>query len=118
MGQDPAATNVFSTAITWIQALLIGRLATAVAIIAVASVGFLLISGRIDVRRGAQVIVGCFILFGASTIASGIWSAASGTSGSPAMLPATMLPPPPPSQPALPASPYDPYAGAAMPQRR
>ena len=48
-----------------------------VAVIAVASVGFLMLTGRINWRYGATVIVGCFILFGAASIVAGIQSTAS-----------------------------------------
>jgi type IV secretion system protein VirB2 len=47
-----------------------------VAVIAVAVVGFLMLTGRINWRYGATVIVGCFILFGAATIVGGIRSTA------------------------------------------
>jgi len=46
--------------------------------IAIAAVGFLMLTGRINWRHGAIVIVGCFILFGAASIVAGIRSAATG----------------------------------------
>ena len=48
-----------------------------VSIAAVAAVGFMMLTGRLNWRYGATVILGCFILFGATTIVSGI-RAASG----------------------------------------
>jgi type IV secretory pathway VirB2 component (pilin) len=42
----------------------------------VAVVGFMMLSGRLNWRYGATVIVGCFVLFGAATIVGGIRSAA------------------------------------------
>lgn len=60
------------TAISWIEGLLTGTLATMVAVIAVAALGFLLLQGRLVVRDGLRVLAGCFILFGASAIVSGI----------------------------------------------
>lgn len=54
-----------------------GTVATVVAVIAVASVGFMMLTGRISWRHGATVILGCFILFGAASIVAGIQSAAS-----------------------------------------
>jgi type IV secretion system protein VirB2 len=45
-------------------------------VIAVASVGFLMLTGRINWRYGAVVILGCFILFGAASIVAGIQSTA------------------------------------------
>lgn len=51
---------------------------TVVAIIAVASVGFLMLTGRMSWRYGATVILGCFILFGAASIVGGIQASAGG----------------------------------------
>jgi type IV secretory pathway VirB2 component (pilin) len=45
--------------------------------IAVASVGFLMLTGRINWRCGATVIIGCFILFGTASIVAGIQSTAA-----------------------------------------
>jgi type IV secretory pathway VirB2 component (pilin) len=117
----PAGASVFAAAVQWLQGTLLGTVATTVAIIAVASIGFLLLSGRIDLRRGAQVVFGCFILFGASTIAGGIVHVAADAEGA---VPAETAPPPPQAylEPAstgpIKAVPYDPYAGAALPTRR
>jgi type IV secretion system protein VirB2 len=51
-------------------------MATAAAVVAIAVVGFMMLSGRMNWRYGATVIVGCFVLFGAATIVAGIQSAA------------------------------------------
>jgi type IV secretory pathway VirB2 component (pilin) len=115
--------NAFGSAVTWLQGVLLGSVATAVAVIAVASVGLLLFTGRIDVRRAVQVILGCFILFGASSIARGMIEALQGT-GTGAAEAIQRLPPPPtfattmPPPAPTPISPFDPYAGAATPVRR
>lgn len=90
---------------------MMGELATRVAIIAVASVGYLLLTGRVAYRRGARVIVGCFLLFGAPTIAEGLLGTLVDTSAAP--LPTTPLPPPPLPIVASPA----PYSGASVPYR-
>lgn len=113
--------NVFSAAVEWLNAVLLGSLASLVAIIAVGSVGFLLLSGRVDVRRAAQVILGCFILFGASAIASGIMRGLTGGAPTAEILPPPVPPALPPvtaSHATMPNSVFDPYAGAALPQRR
>ena len=68
--------------------------------------------------HGATVILGCFILFGASTIVNGMRYAASGVGGydpPPAIVAAP--PPPPRAQPTGVPAPYDPYAGASVPLR-
>lgn len=74
---DPAGSGVLVSAVQWLQGTLLGTVATVVAVIAVAAVGFLMLTGRINWRYGATVILGCFILFGAASIVAGIQSAAS-----------------------------------------
>lgn len=74
---DPQGSGVLVSAVRWLQGTLLGTLATVVAIIAVASVGFMMLTGRMNWRYGATVIVGCFILFGAASIVAGIQSTAS-----------------------------------------
>ena len=75
---DPAGSNVILSAVTWLQGTLLGNVATALAVIAVGATGLLMLTGRIDWRRGATVILGCFIVFGAAAIVAGIKSVASG----------------------------------------
>ncbi len=75
---DPAGSNVILTAVDWLQGTLLGNVATALAVIAVGATGLLMLTGRIDWRRGAVVILGCFIVFGAAAIVAGIRSVASG----------------------------------------
>ena len=75
---DPAGSNVILNAATWMQGTLLGNLATALAVIAVGATGLMMLTGRIDWRRGATVIVGCFIVFGAGAIVAGIRSVAAG----------------------------------------
>lgn len=74
---DPAGSGVLVSAMRWLEGTLLGTVATVVAVIAVATVGFLMLTGRINWRYGATVIVGCFILFGAASIVAGIQSTAS-----------------------------------------
>lgn len=77
---DPAGSGAIVGAVNWLQGTLLGTVATVVAVIAVASVGFLMLTGRMNWRYGATVILGCFILFGAASIVGGIQqSAALGT---------------------------------------
>jgi type IV secretion system protein VirB2 len=73
---DPAGSGVLVSAVRWLEGTLLGTVATVVAVIAVASVGFLMLTGRINWRYGAVVILGCFILFGAASIVAGIQSTA------------------------------------------
>lgn len=69
---DPAGSGVIVGAVRWLEGTLLGTIATVVAVIAVASVGLLMLTGRINWRYGATVIIGCFILFGAASIVGGI----------------------------------------------
>ena len=111
----PGEPSVFVAASEWVQATLLGSLATAVAVMAVATVGLLLLTGRVNLKRGLTVIVGCFILFGASSIANGLSGAASSvTNASGERIGAVPLKPT-----ALQLSPQapareDPYAGASL----
>jgi type IV secretory pathway VirB2 component (pilin) len=73
---DPAGSGPIVAALGWLQGTMLGNVATAVAVIAVAMVGFMMLTGRLNWRFGATVIVGCFVLFGASAIVSGIQSTA------------------------------------------
>lgn len=76
--KDPQGSGPIVQALAWLQGTLLGNVATAVAVIAVAMVGFMMLTGRMNWRFGATVIVGCFILFGASAIVSGIQATAAG----------------------------------------
>lgn len=73
---DPEGSGVIIGAVGWLQGTLLGTVATVAAVIAVASVGFMMLTGRINWRHGAVVILGCFILFGAASIVGGIRAAA------------------------------------------
>lgn len=73
---DPEGSGVLVGAVTWLQGTLLGTVATVVAVIAVAAVGFMMLTGRMNWRHGAVVILGCFILFGAASIVGGIRAAA------------------------------------------
>ena len=74
---DPQGSGPIVAALMWLQGTLLGNVATAVAVIAVAMVGFMMLTGRMNWRFGATVIIGCFILFGSAAIVSGIQSAAA-----------------------------------------
>ena len=73
---DPAGSGPIVAALAWMQGTLLGTVATAVAVMAVAAVGFMMLTGRMNWRFGATVIIGCFILFGAASIVGGIQQAA------------------------------------------
>jgi type IV secretion system protein VirB2 len=115
---DPPGGSPLLAAVAWVQGTLLGTIATAIAVIAVASVGLMMFSGRLPARRGLFVVLGCFILFGAPAIAAGIQAFLAGGDTQAAYQPRPV--PPPPAAPAPPPNPpanRDPYAGAAVPAR-
>jgi type IV secretory pathway VirB2 component (pilin) len=114
----PSSGSAFAAAVNWLETTLLGSFATVVAVIIIASFGLLLFLGRVPTRRAIELVFGCFILFGASSIASGIMRALYGAAVEPEDVAA--LPPPPPIEApvqARSAQPYDPYAAAAVPRR-
>lgn len=120
LADSPAGSSVLVAAISWLQDVLLGTAATSIAVIAIAAIGFGMLTGRVNIRHGATVILGCFILFGASTIVNGLRYAASGVGGydpPPVVVAAPPPPPPPHVQPSKTPAPYDPYAGASVPMQ-
>lgn len=103
--------NALLAAVAWVRDLLTGAIGTTVAILAVAAIGLLMLRGRVPVRRGMGVVLGCFVLFSAGTIAEGV---ATGLQSD-----RVLVAPPiasPSYTPTVPKPvPYDPYAGAAVP---
>ena len=75
---DPAGSSPLLAALEWVQGTLLGNIATTAAVIAVAVVGFMMLTGRIEWRRGLTVVIGCFIIFGAVAIVAGIRTLAGG----------------------------------------
>jgi type IV secretion system protein VirB2 len=78
MTADPQGSSPLIAAMQWLEGTLLGNLATTAAVIAVAAVGFMMLTGRIEWRRGLTVVIGCFIIFGATAIVSGIRALAGG----------------------------------------
>jgi len=120
---DSPSISPIGSAVAWLQGALLGSIATTAAVVAVASVGYLMLTGRIDVRRAVQVVFGCFILFGASSIARGIMAGVNGLGAHQVGAPDAGPPLVPASQPAVSypqklAQPFDPYAGAAVPTQQ
>lgn len=72
----PAGSGPIVGAVRWVQESALGPIATGVAVIAVAVVGFMMLTGRMNWKHGITVIVGCFVLFGATAIVAGIQTAA------------------------------------------
>ncbi|MGB3165726.1 MAG: TrbC/VirB2 family protein [Alteraurantiacibacter sp.] len=75
--QDPQGSGPINNAFAWMQQTMLGTVATTVAVMAVAAVGFMMLTGRVNWRFGATVIIGVFIIFGAASIVAGIQGAAA-----------------------------------------
>lgn len=73
---DPSSTGTIASAVLWLEETLLGTIGTTVTVISVTSA-----SGTeraLQSRRAAAAIVGCFILFGASSIVAGLQGMARG----------------------------------------
>lgn len=115
---DAPIAHPIENAASWVAGTLSGSLTTAVAVVAVALLGLALLRGRLLVREAGEVVVGCFLLFGAAAIAAGLMGvgqdrAAVAASISPVTAPYTPEVPPTPPPVA-----YDPYGGATVRQDR
>lgn len=73
---SPQGSGPIVAAVNWVQGTLMGTIATTVAVVAVAVVGFMMLTGRMNWKHAITVILGTFILFGASAIVLGIQTAA------------------------------------------
>ena len=109
---DPPANAVLPTASDWVTGTLFGGLATGLCVLAVAFVGLMLMTGRVAIRDGLRVAIGCFVLLGAPIIASGLRGAAD-EAAVPGLPQETAITTPVPSDQLPPAN-YDPYAGASL----
>lgn len=101
-------------ALGWLSSLLIGPIGTSCAVIAVAWFGFEMLGGRLSMRRGGLLVLGCFILFSAPSLALALTGLARQINGASAPAPPSVIAVPPPVIPNAPPT-YDPYAGAAVP---
>jgi type IV secretion system protein VirB2 len=99
----------------WIEGVMLGEIAIGVCVIAVAFIGALMLTGRLPLREGARIVVGCFVLLGAPVIVAGF--VGGGTEAI-----ETLAPPPSvavqteTTRPDLPPANFDPYAGASLGQ--
>ncbi|WP_425505007.1 TrbC/VirB2 family protein [Sphingomonas ginsengisoli (ex An et al. 2013)] len=99
-----------------------GSLAVTVAVIAVAWIGLMLLTGKMNPRVSARTILGCFIVFGAGGLAAALLSLGSPSQEAEiaAISPAPVAPITSPiaAPPSKPQTPSDPYAGAVLQQPR
>lgn len=64
--------SVLVSAVYWLLNLFINQLSQLLCTIAIAFVGFSMLSGRMNIKRGLSIIFGCFIIFSAREIADGL----------------------------------------------
>lgn len=97
----------------WIEGVMLGEFALGICVIAVALIGVLMLTGRLPLREGGRVVVGCFVLLGAPMIANGFVGGGSGVFAPPgASLPVARQMDSPRRD--LPPASFDPYAGASL----
>ena len=119
MMADPLSASIQPSAlvasVTWLEAIMTGAVAVSIAIIAIAATGVGMMYGRMDLRRGAATIFGCFVVFGAPSLANALMAIVPQAARY-EPLPQSFAAPNPPAVSRPPsAKDYDPYAGAAMP---
>lgn len=109
---NAASEPVLPSATGWVTASLFGDIAVSLCVLAVAFVGFMLMTGRLALREGVRVAIGCFTLLSAPIIAAGLHTAAGDVDAvnSPKELIIETAPAPSPP----PSASYDPYAGASL----
>jgi type IV secretory pathway VirB2 component (pilin) len=117
----PPSGGALTAASQWVTDLLQGQAVTAIAVLAVAFLGFEMLSGRISLKNALRVVLGCFIFLGSATIAQGFMDASRGALGGPVQVaPYVSAPaaaaapalayPPPNAPPRTSGNPFDPYA--------
>lgn len=114
---DPLGTSA-----TWIAGLSTGSIAVSLAVLAVAAIGFQLLSGRLQVRSAARTLLGVFVLLGSGLTATtliGLVEGSGGRNATAAILPIAQgpasRPPLPDRQPVPRSNPFDPYGNGRRP---
>ena len=74
--------NALEAATAWIVATMSGPMITAILTIAVAVFGLNMLSGRVSMRRCAELTLGCFLLAGSAEVARSIIGLATSGHGS------------------------------------
>jgi type IV secretory pathway VirB2 component (pilin) len=107
-------------AVGWIEQVVFGSLGVTIAVLGVGLMGFRILLGYANPKEMGRILLGCFILFGAPTIARGlIASLGYGQASEPRDVPTVAAPVAPTSVPSVPhmppanANPFDPYSNGA-----
>ena len=109
---DRSTERPIEDSANWMSSFVVGELAVTLCVVAVAFLGFLLLSGRIAVRRGITVLLGSFVVLGAPIIAAAFTGLArnGGTWDYQLYVGDSTTP----VGRELPTATYDPYAGASL----
>lgn len=108
---EPDSDAAVTSSINWINSVLFNEIAVVLCVLAVAFLGGLMLLGRLPVRSGLRIIIGCFVLFGAPIIAAGLVGLSQeGQNAGPQV---AQLPESSPRD-QLPPSDYNPYAQASV----
>lgn len=97
----------------WIEGVMLSEIALGLCVTAVAFLGALMLIGRLPLREGARIMVGCFVLLGAPVIADGFVDGGSEVIDTLATPPLVVVHFENP-RPDLPPANLDPYAGASL----
>lgn len=109
-----SSAQPFQGAVEWLTGTLLGSVAIGVCVLAVAVIGLMMLTGRLPVREGLRVVIGCFVLLGAPVIGTGFAVSWVGAVDVPIAQTAPLPDPSPRAN--LPPAEYDPYAGASLRQ--
>ena len=93
---DAPGSSPFAAAADWVTGTLLGSVAVSLCVIAIAFVGLRMMTGHLAARDGLRVVIACFVLLGASTIAAGVRRAADEASAPGAAAPVPVQPLPGP----------------------
>ncbi len=111
---SPPQTSALGAGGQWMEQMLLGEIAGIICVIAVAFVGLMMLSGRLPLRQGVQVVMGCFVLLGAPAIAAAFLGAVEPSTAPPLPQSAQALNDAQGPREELPPANYDPYAGASL----
>lgn len=111
---DAPTGSVAGNAGDWLGELLGGELASALCIVAIAMLGMLMLGGRLPLRTGLKIVMGCFLLLGASLVAGGLQDVSRNIGGGSLELERGPVVVEAEAEDPLPSANYNPYARASV----
>lgn len=109
---EPSAASPMATSVSWINSVLFSEIALGICVLAVAFLGVLMLTGRLPLRGGVRVLLGCFVVLGAPVIASSLITVGLGSSSYESLV--TLLAAERSARETMPPSDYNPYARASL----